>query len=294
MGKGGMTCYECGMTGHMARDCWSKRGRSGQQDDEVHVFVRDLMEEKEEKKKRAEEEQKRREEEKERKRELDIARRIEEMKLQLQSDIDDTWRRQQEEMANKVRESYLKTKTVKNGSPKVSPRSRTIFRAKSKRPVRRRHAKKRSSKQSTDSSTSSDSEISDSASSDSSEDSEEDLLRMVRLLREEKRRVKSKRKKARGRPVRKAPARTCEKRECSKKSTSTLTGEDEPRTPLTGGYKGIVAGCSEEGFLDYTLQVMQASSAKKVHHLQEICDKEGIKAVEKDEMIMELVRRQTE
>ncbi|GBG74097.1 hypothetical protein CBR_g17808 [Chara braunii] len=239
-GRGGMTYYECGKTGHMARDCWSKRGRSGQQDDEVHVFVRDLMEEKkEEKRKRAEEEQKGREKEKERKRELDIARRTEEMKLQLQADIEDKWRRQQEEMAKKDRERNLQTETVKNGSPKVSLRTRTISKAKSKRPVRRRHAKKRSSKQSTDSSTSSDSEISDSASSDSSEDSEEELLRMVRLLREEKRRVKSKRKQARGRPVRKAPARTCEKGECSKKSTSTLTqrldAEDEPRTPLTRG-----------------------------------------------------------
>ncbi|GBG79030.1 hypothetical protein CBR_g28743 [Chara braunii] len=106
-GRNGITCYECGKEGHIARDCRSKRGpiRPNQQDDEVHVFVGELMEEKKEEKcKRIEDEQRRLKEEDDRRRELDIARRTEEMKMQMQADIEEKWRRQQEEAANRARE----------------------------------------------------------------------------------------------------------------------------------------------------------------------------------------------
>ncbi|GBG77969.1 hypothetical protein CBR_g25900 [Chara braunii] len=85
-------------TNHMARDCWSRRGRGytqPQQDDEVRTFVRELMKEKEEEReKRQREEQQRLKEEEERRRELDLARRTEEMRMILEANIAEKWREQ--------------------------------------------------------------------------------------------------------------------------------------------------------------------------------------------------------
>ncbi|GBG74417.1 hypothetical protein CBR_g18829 [Chara braunii] len=291
-GRRGISCYECGKTGHMARDCWSKRGKPNQHEDEVHVFMRELMEEKkEERRKKAEEEQKRSKEEDERRRELDITTRTEEMKLQLQADIEDKWRRQLEEAANRAREN--RQEPVKTESPKITPQSKTITKGKRKK-ARRQAKKTNKGKRAVLSSTSSDtSEGSSPTTSESSEDSEEDALWIIQLLRAEKQRAKLKKKQGRGRSAKRTPPSRCKRGECSKRSMAPETREkgeveEEPRTPLPKGYKGKAAGCSREGFVDYTLQVFQEYSAKKVPQLREICEKEGIKTTKKDEMVMEL------
>ncbi|GBG78725.1 hypothetical protein CBR_g27950 [Chara braunii] len=132
---------------------------------------------------------------------------------------------------------------------------------------------------------------------ESSEDSEEETLRIIRLLRTKKQRSKAKKARGRKRTVKKTPPSEYSRGECSRRPETTATRvktvTEEPRTPLTGGYKGIAAGCSQGGFVDYTLQVLQQFSAKKVPQLREICEKEGIRSTRKDEMIMELVKRQT-
>ncbi|GBG84771.1 hypothetical protein CBR_g39148 [Chara braunii] len=267
-GRNGITCYECGKAGHIARDCWSKRGpmRPNQQDDEVHVFVRELMEEKkEEKRKRIEDEQRMLKEEDDRRRELDIAKRTEEMKMQLQADIEEKWRRQQEEAANRAREE--RQEVGKEISPGISPQSKAITNGKAKRKTRRQTKKKNRGKTEARSSSSSDtSKNCRTSASESSEDSEEEARRIVHILRAEKQKQKPRKTQGRVRPAKRTPPSVYEKGECSRRSeTPTAKGEtvtEEPRTPLTGGRKGVSAGCSREGFVDYTLKVLHASVLK--------------------------------
>ncbi|GBG65225.1 hypothetical protein CBR_g50016 [Chara braunii] len=255
-----------------------------------------MEEKREEKRKKIEEEQRRLKEEEDRKRELDIAKRTEEMKKQLQADIEEKWRRQQEEAANRAREE--RQETVKEAGPKISPQRKVITKDKAKRKSRRQTKKGNRGKTEARSSSSSDtSENNSTSASESSEDSEEEARRISRILRTEKQKWKPKRVQGRGRSAKRTPPSVYEKGECSRRSeTPTTKGVAiaEPRTPLTGEYKGISAGCSREGFVDYTLKVLQQYSAKKVPELREMCERAGIKSARKDDMVMGFVKRQTE
>ncbi|GBG91514.1 hypothetical protein CBR_g52548 [Chara braunii] len=262
----GLQCYECGKFGHIARDCWAKRGRSAQQDDEVNLFVRDLMKEREEKRKREEEEEKLRLKlEKVRKRELDLARRTEEMQLQLQAEIAEKWRKQQEEAAEKIKAAASVVGDGKGPmsprSPKISPKSKGIQRGKEKKKPTGSSKRRKEVGRLVVMSSSSEIEESSTSSSDDSTDSEGETLKVIRRLREVKRKTKSKKKKANTKKEsRKAPSTVQERGECSKRSytpVSTPGNDAEPKTPLTKGYKGIAAGCSQEGMIDYTLSVMK-------------------------------------
>ncbi|GBG62859.1 hypothetical protein CBR_g34230 [Chara braunii] len=273
----------------------SNRSRPAQQEDEIQIFVRDLMKEREEKRKRDEEEEKRlAKEEKEKRWELDMARRTEEMRLQLQAKIADKWKKQQEQAMEKAKvTSQAEDKAT---SPKISPKSKAVTKAKEK--TKRSSKKKKMKTRVVESSSSlSDTEESTSTTEDSS-DTEEEALRLVRLLREEKRKTKMKKRQIRKKTSKKNSTGTYERGECSKKSDTptppTKNRGLEPETPLTKGYKGISASCSQEGLVDYTLSVMKQYSGKKVSQLKEICEKHGIKPARKEDMVMELVKRQTE
>ncbi|GBG60270.1 hypothetical protein CBR_g4223 [Chara braunii] len=67
---------------------------------------------------------------------------------------------------------------------------------------------------------------------------------------------------------------------------------DEPRTPLTGGYKGLPAKSSTTGLIDYCLAAQKVFSTKKAPALQKICQKKGIKYTKKPEVIDLLAREQ--
>ncbi|GBG87448.1 hypothetical protein CBR_g45506 [Chara braunii] len=288
----GPQCYKCGKYCHIARECWAKRGRPSQQDDEVHLFVRDLMKEREEKHKREEEEEKQRLKlEKEKKRELDLATRTEEMRLQLQAEIAEKWRKQQEEAAEKIKaasEATVGQKGPKSPDcPKISRRSKGIKKSNEKRNDSKARRRKKEIKRPvvTSSSETDDDSATD---SDRSSDSDRELLKMIKRLRESKMKNKIKKLKAHAVNIsKKNPSSTWEKGECSKRSSSPVAtpGEEaEPRTPLTKGFKGVAAGSSQEGMMDYTLSVMKQLSAKKVSELKEMCEKRGIKPAKKDEM----------
>ncbi|GBG77397.1 hypothetical protein CBR_g23728 [Chara braunii] len=295
--RGNINCYECGKPGHIARDCWSKRGKGNQNDDDVHNFMKELVEEKKEAKKKKEEEEQKKLKEEERRRELDLARRTKEMRLQLQTDIEEKWKRQQEEARAKA-EEIAREGSTKLPSPKLSPRQKTVTNDKTKKMSRKPRKSKKKGRSTRSSSNTDVEDSSTTSTSDSGEDTGEEARKIAQLLREERLKGRSKRKQIKGRQRTKTIASTWEKGECSTRPdtppSQRPTDESEPRTPLTRGYKGIPVECFREGFMDYTMKVMAQYSAKKVNQVREICEKEGIKSAKKDQMVMELVKKQTE
>ncbi|GBG67523.1 hypothetical protein CBR_g653 [Chara braunii] len=303
----GIQCYDCGKYGHYARDCCAKRGKPAQHDDELHVFVRDLMKEKVEERKKKEEEQQKAREEEERRREMDMARRTEEMRLQLQADIAEKWRLQQEEATLKARELDKKKNDEPANQKLVTSQVPSTSKGIAKKYGKKGKAKKISRKkkdtkryvESLDSSSSSETEESDSSEGETTESRDESPKIRDRRRRGGKK-SKVRRKQARLSEERSIPWRTIEKGECSRRTGTPSTPPATPRkmtfelkTPLSEGYKGIPAGCSKEGFMDYTLAVLKQYSAKKAMALKVLCTKYGIKATKKKDMVMELVRRQT-
>ncbi|GBG64732.1 hypothetical protein CBR_g46278 [Chara braunii] len=218
-----------------------------------------------------------------------MTRRTEEMRLQLQAEITDKWKKQQEQAMEKAKvASQAEDKAT---SPKISPKSKAVTKAKEKT---KRSSKKKKMKTRVMKSSSSLSHTEESTSTtEDSSDTEEEALRLVRLLREEKRKTKIKKRQIRKKTSKKNSTGTYERGECSKKSDTptppTKNGGLEPETPLSKGCKGISASCSQEGLVDYTLSVMKQYSGKKVSQLKEICEKHGIKPARKEDMVMKLV-----
>ncbi|GBG91828.1 hypothetical protein CBR_g53719 [Chara braunii] len=314
-GRNGVQCYECGKMGHIARDCWAKRPRTGQREDEVRIFVRNTMKEKEEEReRRAKEEEQKRKEDEEWKRELDIARRTEEMRLLLQADIEEKWRQQLRSNAEaaKVAAATESVKAKKGGtenaverssaaraSPKTSPKRKTSGKGKKKGRNARGKTKRSTRRSLHDCGTSDSEEESGSeACTDSGKDTEGEALKIVQRLREERRWRRSKKKLTKGKEKVRQVASTYEKGECSRRQHTPTAAKDsysgERKTPLTDKYKGIPASCSQQALVDYTPSVMKEYSKKRVSQLWELCDKHEIKSAKKDEMVVELVTKQTE
>ncbi|GBG85208.1 hypothetical protein CBR_g39773 [Chara braunii] len=68
----------------------------------------------------------------------------------------------------------------------------------------------------------------------------------------------------------------------------------EPKTPLTGSYKGLAAECSQKGLIDYCISAHKIFSAKKADVLGRICEQKGIKYTTKPEVVEILARQQVQ
>ncbi|GBG90161.1 hypothetical protein CBR_g50255 [Chara braunii] len=312
VGSGGV-CYNCGKPGHIARDCWSKRGRPYQQSfnqpdpelEEIKEHHRQLRRERQEleERRRAEEEKKTKEEEEQR-RNLDFARKMEELRLQLRMDLNEEWRRREQEATAAVRN----TKGAKNKEPSAG-RNRKSRKNKWNGKMSKRG-------QYSDSSEGSESESEsgwDSTVSISTSDEEGSRGRSRRKKEKGKKRG-AKKKVGKQKNRKKAVSLVdltsrFEHGECSKHRTAgpdRTQGEqrqneedrdereEELKTPLTGGYKGLSAGCSQKGLIEYCISAHKIYSGKSAPDLRKLCDKKGIRYTRKPEVVELLTRQQVE
>ncbi|GBG63229.1 hypothetical protein CBR_g37315 [Chara braunii] len=312
MGGNGNVCYNCGKPGHIARDCWSRQGRGDTNThgdpelEEIKEHFRLMRKERleSEEKRRLEEERKAKEEE-ELRRNLDFARKAEEFKLQLRVELLEEWRRNNQE-AEKASGSLKKSPKEKRGMVQKTSKSRRRGRAKKKRTDK--------SSDETDTEDPTEEDSSDIATIMDSEDSP-----VMRTPRGKKKKAysRSRYKKNTADTANKAAEntllRTFERGECSRlgrtdpgdtgRHHATNNGEfqmaeeegrGEPKTPLTGGYKGIAAGCSQKGLIDYCISAHKIYSAKKADVLRRICDQKGIKYTTKPEAVEILARHQVQ
>ncbi|GBG92115.1 hypothetical protein CBR_g54415 [Chara braunii] len=295
-------CFNCGKAGHFARDRWAGRGRTGQPNNfdpeleeikEQHRIARKEKQEMEERRK-IEEDKKAREEEQAR-RDQDFARKAEEFKLQIRAELHEEWRKKKTEVEAATRESAKERRSPTGWWAKKLRRSR-----------RKKRANKRYITASSESDISEDSEQSESYASTT----ESELTTKRRSTGKGRKRLRMKTKadkvKMKGRakmsPLNKAPG--VSKGECSKQARRSARGkacEDdsdeqakEPRTPLTAGYKGLSAECSQKGIIDCCISAQKIYSTKKAIDLRKICDKKGIKYTRKPEIVELLARQQVE
>ncbi|GBG62625.1 hypothetical protein CBR_g31261 [Chara braunii] len=114
-------CYNCGKLRHYARDCWTSRGHFNQQNqntidpelEEIKEHHRQLRRERQEleEKRKAEEEKKAREED-ELRQNQDFARKMEELKLQLLMDLNEEWKKKNQEAELALKNATVKTRRL--------------------------------------------------------------------------------------------------------------------------------------------------------------------------------------
>ncbi|GBG72014.1 hypothetical protein CBR_g10950 [Chara braunii] len=248
---------------------------------------------------RAEGEKKTKEEE-ERRKNQDFARKIEELRLQLRMDLNKEWRQREQEATAAVKSNLDDGQpTVKNWKDRKCGRK----------------GKKSRRGQRSDSSESSDSESESEWDSTLSTSSKEDGSKGRGRRKKGKERTRGAKKKITKPKDRKkvvSPVNLTprfERGECSKHCTSGLEKEhgeqrpdeedrdereDEPKTPLTGGYKGLSAGCSQKGLIEYCISAHKIYSGKSALDLRKLCDKKGIRYTKKPEVVELLTRQQVE
>ncbi|GBG60047.1 hypothetical protein CBR_g378 [Chara braunii] len=253
VGRGNNACYNCRKTGHFARDCWSRRGRGygSQQGDpeleEMKEHFRQLRREKQELEVKRElgEERKVREED-EIRRNQDFARKAEEFKLQFRAELLEEWRRTNTE----AKEAVVKTRRSVTG--RIKRKGSPYLKKKKNVDVW---------SDETESEETSDRDTSDSTTIGS--DSEGPELRKKPHGKRRVKRLKSKLKSRKGKcrnVLGRTPPRVHGRGEWSKqqlmghvddpeKEATKNDGLDEPRVPLTGGFKGLSARCSQKGLI---------------------------------------------
>ncbi|GBG88128.1 hypothetical protein CBR_g46617 [Chara braunii] len=293
MGGGNNACFNCGKLGHIARDCWSRQGRNmgGSQVDpeleEIKEQFRMTRKEKlEQEEKRKKEEEKRIREEEETRRNLDFARKAEEFKQQLRAELFEEWRKNQADAVKATEKSGKSAKKTR----KKKKRHLTEHGG----PKRRRARRKRSS----DSNMSSGSETSGKITRNKE--------RVRRGTGNKRTKAKMKNNKDKGKiEEMRTPIRMYEKGESSRarkqpqvmeeemRGAKSLD-EEEPKTPLTGGFKGLTAGCSQKGLIENCISAHKIFSAKKADALRKICEQRGIKYTKKPEIVEILARHQAQ
>ncbi|GBG86700.1 hypothetical protein CBR_g41763 [Chara braunii] len=249
------------------------------------------------KEKRRIEEEKKAKEEDELRRNQDFARKAEEFKLQLRVELMEEWRRSNAKAEKAVNEE----KKIRKTTQKAWSTRRNRKGKKTKR-----RGGESSGDTDTDSSSSTESVTSDTT---LSRDSEMKITKgRPRGRNSKKRRARDKGKNNTGKNGTTngtTLVRTHERGECSRpRLTETIKvmnaqearGDDEtePRTPLTGGYKGLSAGCSQKGLIEYCISAHKIYSAKKADSLRKICEKKGLKYTKKPEVVEMLARHQVE
>ncbi|GBG90178.1 hypothetical protein CBR_g50272 [Chara braunii] len=311
MGGGNNACFNCGKLGHMAHDCWWRQGRNvgGSQVDpeleEIKEQFRMARKEKlEQEEKRKKEEEKRIREEEETKRNLEFAWKAEEFKQQLRTELFEEWRRNQADAVKATEKSEKSAKKTR----KKKKRHLTEHGG----PKRRRARRKRRTSDSSEDSESSCSTDDENTSEDTSSGSEtsgkitRNKERVKRGTANKRTKAKMKNSKDKGKiEEMRTPIRTYEKGESFRvrKQPQVMEeemrggkslDEEEPKTPLTGGFKGLAAGCSQKGLIEYCISGHKIFSAKKADALRKICEQGGIKYTKKPEIVEILARHQVQ
>ncbi|GBG80806.1 hypothetical protein CBR_g31362 [Chara braunii] len=292
----GGVCYNCGKPGRYARDCWSKRGRPYQHNydqpdpklEEIKEHHRQARREKQEleEKRKAEEEKKTKEEE-ELWKNQDFARKMEELRLQLRMDLNEEWRRREQEATVAVRDTKNNVPSADRNRKSRNSKRKVIDPTQRPNPDRiprygHPHQRRMTAK-------------------------EEVGVRRRRERGAKKIVGKQTDRKKVVSPVDLTPR--FERGECSNHGTvvpekaqgeQRLNEEDrdereeEPRTPLTGGYKVLSAGCSQKGLIEYCISAHKIYSGKSAPDLKKLCDKKGIRYTRKPEVVELLTRQQVE
>ncbi|GBG89779.1 hypothetical protein CBR_g49630 [Chara braunii] len=310
MGMGNMTCFNCGKVGHMARDCWSRQGRNmaGPQGDpeleEIKEQFRQARKEKlEQEEMKKKEEEKRIREEEETRRNLDFARKAEEFKLQLRAELLKEWRKNHAEARKATETTGRSTREAKKKKKKHQTEH-----GGQKRRRTRRNRKWEDTSEDTDSSCSTDDDTLDDTTSESGSDGKRTRNKTCVTHETGKLKTIARTKGGKGKGKAKevmTPVRIYEKGECSKarrepqgdevEDTGTRSADGpEPKTPLTGGFKGLAAGCSQKGLIEYCISAHKIYSAKKADALRKICEQKGIKYTKKPEIVEILARHQVQ
>ncbi|GBG67547.1 hypothetical protein CBR_g678 [Chara braunii] len=259
----------------------------------------------EQEEKRRKEEEKRIGEEEETRRNLDFARKVEEFKLQLRAELLEEWRKNHADAVKsteKIGKSAKKTKKKKKRYQKEhgGPKRRRAQRS------RRRD----DSSEDSESSCSTDDESNTSDDTSSGSESGGKITRNKMCVRRgmgnTRTKAKTKNNKGKGRiEEMRTPIRTYEKGESSRARKQPQAEEEEmlgtkspeevePKTPLTGGFKGLAAGCSQKGLIEYCISAHKIYSAKKADALRKICEQKGIKYTKKPEIVEILARHQVQ
>ncbi|GBG62780.1 hypothetical protein CBR_g32369 [Chara braunii] len=296
-------CFNCGKMGHIAHDCWSARrdrGCAPQQGDpeldEMKEHFRQMRRERQEmeEKRRKEEERKAKEEEEVRSNQ-DFARKAKKFKLQLRTELIEEWRRRTAE-ATKAMEKIRTPRKIKVLIRGVKSKR------KGKQQKRRRKKGRETSDEDTEEESDTDEESTDSTTSKS--DSEPRQARRKARTGRQNKCPTSKRASTKGKGrIGDTPPKVHELGECSRQRKSGQTEgsmqevaeeADEPMTPLTGGFKGLSAGCSQKGQIDYCIFAHKICSAKKAHALRKICEKKCFKYTKKPEVVEMFARQQVQ